>query len=382
MQAAEFLTSVPEIESATDDFPLLGYTVIASLGGVEVAHDDLRQTLTSLGLQVYLPGLPEPRTALRRAMRAWLQGLADTHDDALDPGAEDDDRDRHTRQLIREIPGARLLTLALVAENVDLAHLGLSYLTNLRVFYDRSTRELHLTTTPVGQPDPLQLGTGRTPRDEWLLTRLRPFWERYRELHTGADLGRMVQAIIAAMQATSLRPAGGVSFVPYLQRPALQCLKQLIENGLPAAPGQTSSSTLLHLPVVDRPAVRAHMARAIHSALLGEVTTLQKDLDRIVQQTRAETHVGRPTALRQSTVMNRLTQYRALRSKIELYGEILGARQQQALAALASLQLTARSLLDAATGPEPKEVADPGSGPGQEPDGRLVAVHPKLPAAD
>jgi hypothetical protein len=332
MTAISSLAPSPDIEPATDDFPLLGYTVIAALGGVAVRHDELRRSLAALGLERYLPGLPEPRTALRRALRAWLDELAGSRGEALDLGIEDDG-ERRTRQLVREIPGARLLTLALVAESVDLAHLGLSYLTNLRVFFDRATGELTLTTTASGQPDPLQLAPGATTRDRALLGRLRPHWEYYRELHTSSDLGRMVQAIIADLDATSLRPAGGVSFVPYGQRAALQRLKQLIEATLPAAPGQRNTSTLLHLPVVDRPGVRAHMARAIHQALLGEVASLQKDLDR-------------------------LGEYRALRTKIELYGEILGARQQQALGALAGLQQTARSLLDAEAGAMPEaEVA-------------------------
>jgi len=37
-----------EIEQATDEFPLLGYTVIASLKGIEIQHDDLA---TLLGVQ-------------------------------------------------------------------------------------------------------------------------------------------------------------------------------------------------------------------------------------------------------------------------------------------------------------------------------------------
>src|SRR5207244_265701 len=61
---------------STDAFPLLGYTVIATLQGVEVGHDELRDLLTPLGLARYLPALPEARTGLRRALRAWLHRLA------------------------------------------------------------------------------------------------------------------------------------------------------------------------------------------------------------------------------------------------------------------------------------------------------------------
>ena len=139
-----------------------------------------------------------------------------------------------------------------------------------------------------------------------------------------------------------------MSFVPYAQRPALERLKHLIEQALPSAPGKSNASTLLHLPVIDRPAVRSHMTRVLHHSLLGEVTAMQKNLDRLVQQAHAATEQGRPGTIRPSTVANRLAEYRAMRTKIELYGEILGARQEQAIRALGELQLAARSLLDKA----------------------------------
>ena len=46
----------------------------------------------------------------------------------------------------------------------------------------------------------------------------------------------------------------------------------------------------------------------------------------------------------------RLAGGRGVRAKIGRYGEILGARQQQALRALGELQMAARSLLDSAAG--------------------------------
>src|SRR5207244_12187829 len=178
------------------------YTVIAAVNGVAASHDELRQLLSSLGFERYLPGLPEARTALRRAMHAWLQELSGSSDQHLNLGSDEDDQDQgRSRQLIREITGGRLITMAMVAENVDLAHLGLSYLTNLRVFFDRSTAQLYLTTTPTGQPDPLQLAQYSTPRDQALLAGLRPFCDLYRGLHTPSDIGRMIQAIVADLHA-------------------------------------------------------------------------------------------------------------------------------------------------------------------------------------
>jgi hypothetical protein len=161
----------------------------------------------------------------------------------------------------------------------------------------------------------------------------------------------MVQAIIADLEATALRPGGGVSFVPYRHRDALQRLKTLVEQALPAESYESSiPGTLVHIPVIDRPATRAHMARVVHQALLGEVGTMQKELERLIEQAHTRTDKGRPGKVRQSTVLHRLADYRAMRAKVELYGEILGARQQEALQVLGQLQQTARTLLDTAAG--------------------------------
>ena len=346
-------TPSTQVEPSTDDFPLLGYTVIASLPELAIEHNQLRHVLAALSFEQHLPGAPEPRTALRRAMRAWLKELAGPARKELGFEADDEEGAHRTRQLVREIvaPHTRVLTFAVVAENVDLAQLGLSYLTNLRVFYDRSTDQLYLTTTPTGHFDASLISVVSSARDLDLLDRLRPLWEHYRQLHVTADLGRMVQTIIADMEATALRPGGGVSFVPYRHREALQRLRVLVEQVLPAESSESSlPGTLLHLPVIDRPATRAHMARVIHQALLGEVGALQKELERIVEQAETRTDSGRPGKVRQSTVLHRLAEYRAMRSKVELYGEILGSRQQEALQVLVQLQQTARTLLDTSAG--------------------------------
>jgi hypothetical protein len=346
-------TPTAQVEPATDDFPLLGYTVVASLGAIAVQHKQLQHVLAGLGFERYLPGRPEARTALRRAMRAWLKELAGPAAEAAGVGPDDEEGAPRTRQLIREIvaPHTPLLTLALVAENIDLSQLGLSYLTNMRVFYDRSTDQLYLTTTPAGQFDPSRLRLAISSRDQDLLDRLRPLWDYYRELHATSDLGRMIHAIIGDMEATALRPGGGVSFVPYRHRDRLQRLKVLVEQALPAESCDSlSTGTLLHLPVIDRPATRAHMARVVHQALLGEVGVLQNDLERLVEQAQSRKDKGRPPTVRKATILHRLAEYRAMRDKLELYGEILGARQQEALHVLGQLQFTARTFLDTAAG--------------------------------
>jgi hypothetical protein len=123
--------------------PLLGYTVVPSLKGIEIKHQDALAILTPLGFHDALPGLPKAETSLKRAIKRWMKELGNA-----ELGAQDDD-DILLRPITRR--GSEIIALALVVESSDLAQWGLSYLTNLRVFYNKKTDTLSLTRTGSGQ---------------------------------------------------------------------------------------------------------------------------------------------------------------------------------------------------------------------------------------
>lgn len=327
-------------------FPLLGYTVLANVRGVEANHAALLQLLTPLGHASFLPALPEARTSLRRAIRAWLKELASS---GAAFGSESDDDEKKTKQLVREInsPKSGMLTLALVEENIDLEELGLSYLTNLRVFYHKQTDTLSLTTTATGR-QALMTDQTATPTDRALLASLAPHFTYYRETHVAGDLGRMVSDIIAAMQSTRMKSNGGVYFVPYAKRPELQALKHLIEDTLPAAPNQTNESSLAALPIIDKPKTKAQMSAIAHRSFMAELTTLQKDLERFIEQAQSKTRKGKPGRIKQESMLARLADYQGMKAKVQMYSEVLGMRQQEIIGHLDQLQATARGLLEAA----------------------------------
>src|SRR6185369_1060479 len=61
------------LEVATSQLPLIGFTVLWRLEGIRVSHPDLEQALQSAGFEKYLPDLPTPRVALRRALAEWIR---------------------------------------------------------------------------------------------------------------------------------------------------------------------------------------------------------------------------------------------------------------------------------------------------------------------
>ncbi len=320
-------------------FPLLGYTVVPSLKGIEVEQAKALQILTPLGFAHFLPGLPETATCLRRAVRAWMKEIA-----KVDLGIDADDK-----ILLRDITRSsrsQILALALVTENSDLNSWGLSYLINLRVFYHKQTDILSLTRTGSGQ----SLNTAQQDQD--LLKELEPHWQYYRTCYTAADLGRMVSRIIDSLGAFAMRKGGGAYNVPYQKRDELQTLKDLIELELPAAPGETNGRTLATIPVIDRPKTKQQMSQLAHRSFMGDLLTLQKDLQRFIDQAQKVTTSKKGRVkhgkVKTESMIARLADYQAMKAKIQLYHDTLGLRQEELLASLDQLSTTARSLMETA----------------------------------
>src|SRR5438105_3577259 len=108
-----------QIEESSHEFPILGYTVIAAIKGIEVKHDALMQALTGLGFGQFTPPMREPGTTLRRALTKWLKSLLRSSASSLSTD-EEEDEEKRTKRLIREIASRRrnTVTLALVTEDI------------------------------------------------------------------------------------------------------------------------------------------------------------------------------------------------------------------------------------------------------------------------
>jgi len=335
-------------------FPLLGYTIVPFLKGVEITRQDalviLKPIIESFGLVSKnpknpkdLPGLPEPtiETCLTRAVRKWMRDLS-----KADLGATDDE-DIKLRSVTKRGSKEDWIVLALVVESSDLAQWGLSFLTSLRIFYNTKNQTLHLTRTGIGSIDVVV-------SDQDLLDTLLPYWQRYQEVYTTVELGRMVNEIIGKIHASTMREKGGTYFIPRGHEAELQRLKDLIELSLPAAPGQQNTSSLSAFPMINTKQSRSHMAALAHKSFVAELVTLKKDLARFEEQIKktskvfknGNVHHGK---VKEETIVARLTQYKNMKTKIALYQEALGMRQDELLAELDSLTQTANSLRDTAT---------------------------------
>lgn len=327
------------VEASTAQLPLVGYTVFWRLAGIRVNHTDLEQALLKTGFSRYLPDPPTPRVALRRALESWLREKQQTAQPArrskyasinqADEESPDEESGRQRRTLIRVInrAGSEHLVFALVAEDVDFSSLGLSYGTALRILLHKKTGEMICTTEAEGVID-----AQRESRQ--VAAALQPYWDGCRALHIAHDLSQMMREIIDGMNATALRRAGGVYFVPIGGREPLMRFRQLIAD-LPQLPELEPFVCTLGVP--DAKETKRSLAKAVHASLLDEIGSLHTDLQRLSEG---------GERVREKTVTQRLVTYRRLKEKTDIYRDLLGMRQDEVCAAIRSLETEARNLLD------------------------------------
>src|SRR6266545_2698365 len=319
------------VEASTSQFLLIGYTVFWRLAGIRVSHPDLERALQAAGFGKYLPDPPTPRVALRRALAEWIrakQRIARNLQLQQDDEDQDENGGGRRRTLIRVInrAGSEHLVYALVAEDIDFSALGLSYGTALRILLHKKTGEMICTTDAEGVIDAQR-------ESQQVTDELMPYWRQYRDLFIARDLSEMMREIVVGMNAVSLRQAGGVYFVPESERDSLFRLRRLIAD-IPRI--EDLDPFVCALGVPDAVEAKRGLSKAVHAGLLDEISSLQGDLNRLIES---------GDRLREKTIAQRLVVYRRLKAKAEMYRELLGMRQDEVRDGIAALEREALDLL-------------------------------------
>jgi hypothetical protein len=366
MSAQDILqkTYASTVLESTSDMPILGYTVVSHLDShLEVSFADLAQTVTPIGFGAddLKPPTPEPRTYVRRAITAWLKEIAQSGAGLPIQLIEEDEEGHQKKPLVREIKGRdkSTIVLGLVRENIDLDELGLSYLTNLRVFYLKPDRDqpagtpgtLALTLTERGATDPRNY----TPNSQEmaLLAGLQKHVDHYREHYKSAELARMVKKIIESMASVNVRPSGGVYFVPYANRDKLIRLKELIEQTLPSVSGE-NTSRLMHIPVLDEPTSREQISAAAEQTFTAKTDALEELFNRVkenAEKNRALTEGEKkqrkfyPRSIRKEHMLNRIAEMDELQQEMKLYRQFLGVQVSELEAKIQEMEQQALELI-------------------------------------
>ncbi len=142
----------------------------------------------------------------------------------------------------------------------------------------------------------------------------------------------MVRRITDSLQATALRRAGGVYFVPKGKRDGLVRLREMVA-GLPHL-GDRPFVCAFGVP--DLHETKAQMTHALHAGMLDEVAGLRADLRRLIAEGKN---------VRKDTVITRLAAFQGVRAKAQVYADLLGLRLDRMRAEIGELETQARRLL-------------------------------------
>jgi hypothetical protein len=336
---------VDQLEKSSDELPLLGYTVLWRLSGVQVTHAELEAAMTIAGFEAYMPTPPSPALALDRAIRAWIKEKAQAGVMApmgsLGSATSEVDEDvagsgKKTRSLLRKINYAKSewLIFNLILEDVDLKALGLDHGSLYRIFLNKKDNRLRVTRTAKG------IVSGEEIDEDISLPHvtagIREHWNNYRDVYLPADLGHMLKTTLKfALGATSLRAEGGVYFVPESKYSQLEALRRMVMSW-PAPEGKTNKSFILALPVVDGPAARKSLAVATHQAFEDELSVMANYLQSFLDRATS-------SKIREASVTELLAQYKEIKARAEIYADLLDMRQERLVETIEELKNKARS---------------------------------------
>jgi hypothetical protein len=357
-------SNLKEVMKSTPQYPLLGYTLIASLdSATEISHDDLLQIATPLGFGSVIPPQPEPPKIIQRAMTAFLKEVKSGEDDSIK--LEDD-----SKALLRKIKteDRDRIIFALVQEKTLLEHLGLDYLTDLRIFFVRGKPATK--TTPeeaptlvatmgdprlVGKIDPLSYTP--TAQEEEIRSAIQRWYDHYSRIYKSEELSRWINEIIEHPDYVGgklMRSAGGVHLVLYDKREVIIRLKQLIEQDLPTTSG-SSTSRLVHIPVINEPHSQAQVAETTHDAFMQKLEAFEKNLAPIIAANQTS------VSIKPKWMEDRINQYTQLQDELKVYDMLLGVRRKEIEGRLERLSETARGLISAYAKAKNEKKVQPGS---------------------
>lgn len=326
MSQTNVFTDLKAVESSTEQIPIVGHTVLWRLHGLRVQHVTLRDALDRAGFLEFLPDPPTPRKALRRALEAWVAARAqEAHAARILQQQANADEDQRTLIRVINRAGSDHLVFALVTEDIDFKALGLGYATDLRILLEKKTGQMICSTDARGRIEAYH-------ESQQVAAELQPYWQEFKDLHIAGDLSEMTRRIIDSLQATALRRNGGVYFIPKGNREKLFRLREVISD----LPHGDDQPFVCAFGVPDLQETKAQMVQAIHAGMLDEIAGLRADLRRLTED---------GTNVREDTVVCRLATYQSVRSKAQVYADLLGLRQDAIHSEIGELEAQARRLL-------------------------------------
>ena len=252
----------------------LGTLMWWSLEGNRISHDDLTITAIEKGLpKRYLPSEIKPHSAFKRAVRHSNTKLPNGH-------------------LIRTINDDRdEFVVGVVKENRDTAGKNLSYKVLSRVTFTKAT--------------------GHTSNDEdhSVVNEIYALYKQHLDHHTD-DIRTMMTNFLKE-SGVSIRPSGGVYFIPAVYQSVLDSLCEVVKS-------VSSSNRTYQLRVFDTPESKQTLATVTQGSLEEEIRQIQDQLDKFVFEKAKET-----------TLAKKLEGFEELRARAAMFASVLNFKTDE-----------------------------------------------------
>lgn len=340
---------IPQNMRNMAEVDILGYWVSYTIQGtgIRVQKDNLQTILDKHGMGDMMPADVTMRTAMQRALTAWARAQAQQGATKLGKNYasqnEDEDGDGESDSLIVQVINPTkdndFWVFYLINRKINWSLYGMDFMTKFRVKLYRSGVVV-VTDTASGAIDSMALHSIERSID--------PFWQEYRSMYLGVDIGPIIKATLMRQWAVLTRREGGLYFVPVEGEDKLDRLSDFLGD-LPNFGNGTP--TLVALPVLDVPKVKRALADSVHNGVMAEISALQSELGKMQAQ--------KAGSVRRSTVNERFTEYQMLLARARTYSELLGMRTEDIEARITGLKDAARTLLNVETVEDVAETADP-----------------------
>lgn len=199
------VNDIAAISNTEDSY--IGFLEWHTISDVEITRDDLIQKLQEKGLEAYIPRPISPSDAFRRATSELAKNNVDTSDENI-----------KVNYLVREVYSDRKeIVRHIVVERINKEGKWLYYKPEeAKIRYDKENDivEKHANTIEL----------------ECLLNEAMELHNKYKVTYNSRHIREMVANILSSMSPISVRPSGGVYFVPKKYEAKLKDLIALINE--------------------------------------------------------------------------------------------------------------------------------------------------------
>lgn len=288
--AIPFRSVKEQIAKSAEGYPLLGYAIYYSISDINIKTSEMLKVLESLGLPTSVAPAVQAKSAAIKAIKSETKGRGNTfHRKAMDNEAK---------------AGFAIVTSA----TTDEENVNVEFNTETRVVLNKGDKTLDVTG----------------PNSD----AIKAAYEAYRDTYTSSGFRNVVLKLIKNhCQGMNIRERGGVYFIPSSHNETFEKLQKLFLH-FPAC-------SLEIIPVIDT----AQAKKSMWKALVGEVTDdlrkMQEDIQNLEQDAS------------ERTLQVRLDRYEALKSKVELYEDLLSGTANELNTELAKIGSEIRRRLTA-----------------------------------